>query len=99
MDGRERHVVGHYRLGQPFQRERADFFERYGLLDRDRYSLSDKDLSILGLSAKPRGEITHGADRGIAGAFGKADLAEGRGTGRRVRTGRAAETLSGTSAC
>ena len=42
MDGRERHVVGHYRLGEPFQRERADFIERYGLLDRDGCSLSDK---------------------------------------------------------
>jgi len=55
LDGRERRVVSHYWLGQALQRERADFFERYGLLDRDRYSLSDKDLSILGLSAKARG--------------------------------------------
>src|SRR5262249_35643201 len=53
---------------------------RYGLLDRDGHSLSDKDLSILGFSAKPRGEIAHSADRGIAGAFRKADLAEGRVT-------------------
>ena len=80
MDGRERHVVGHYRLGQPFQRERSDFFERYGILDRDGHSLSDKDLPILGLSAKTRGEIAHGADRGIAGPFGKPDLAERRVT-------------------
>src|ERR1700751_3059393 len=48
LDGRERHVVGHYRLGQPFQRERAAFFERYGFLDRDSRSLSDKP------SARPR---------------------------------------------
>src|SRR5262249_15246284 len=80
LGGRERHVVGHYRLGQPFQSERADFFERYGLLDRDSHSLSDKDLTVLGLSAKTRGEIAHGPDRGIAGAVGKADLAEGRVT-------------------
>ena len=78
MGGRERHVVGHYRLRQPFQRERADFFERYGLLDRDGYSLSDKDLTVRGLSAKTRGEIANGADRGIAGALCKADLTERR---------------------
>src|SRR5215471_6821261 len=65
---------------QPFQRERSDFFERYGILDRDGPSLSDKDLPILGFSAKTRGEIAHGADRGIAGAFRKADLTEGRVT-------------------
>ena len=76
----DRHVVGHYRLGQPFQRERADFFERYGLLDRDGHSLSDKDLTVLGLCAKTRGEIAHGADRRIAGAFRKADLTERRVT-------------------
>jgi hypothetical protein len=80
LDGHERHVVGHYRLGQPFQRERADFFERYGLLDRDGHSLPDKDLTVLGLSAKTRGEIAHGADRCIAGAFRKADLTERRVT-------------------
>src|SRR6516164_5243362 len=57
-----------------------DFFERYGILDRDGHSLSDKDLPILGLSAKTRGEIAHGADRGIAGAFRKADLTERRVT-------------------
>jgi hypothetical protein len=73
-------VKGHYRLGQPFEGKRADFFKRYGLLDRDGYALSDKDLSVLGLSAKPRSEIAHGADRGRAGAFRKADLTEGRVT-------------------
>ena len=60
MYGRERHVVGHYRLGQPFDGKRSDFFQCYGLLDRDGYSLGDKDLFILGLSAKARGEIAHG---------------------------------------
>src|SRR5262249_37177541 len=55
----ERHVVGHYWLNQPFQRERTDLFERYGLFDRDGHSLSDKNLTVLGLSAKTRGEIAH----------------------------------------
>ena len=80
LDGRERHIVGHDRLAQPFQRERADFFECYDPLDGDRYSLCDEDLSILGLRAKARGEIAHGADCSVTGAFGKADLAEGRVT-------------------
>src|SRR5947207_15677229 len=78
LGGRERHVVGHYRLGEPFEGERADFFERCRPFDRDGDTLSDEDLPVLGLSAKPRGEIAHGADRGVAGAFREADLAEGR---------------------
>src|SRR5262249_35292961 len=73
-------VKGHYRLGQPFQGKRPDFFERYALFDRDGDALSDQDLSVLGLSAKTRSEIAHGADRGIPGAFRKTDLAEGRVT-------------------
>src|SRR5262249_8311372 len=80
LGGYERHVVGHYWLNQPFQRERTDLFERYGLFDRDGHSLSDKNLTVLGLSAKTRGEIAHGADRCIAGAFCKADLTERRVT-------------------
>src|SRR5262249_15619758 len=41
---------------------------------------SDKYLTVLGLSAKTRGEIAHGADRCIARAFRKADLTERRVT-------------------
>ena len=58
----------------------APIFERYGLLDRDRHSLSNKDLTVLGLGAKTRGEIAHGANRCIARAFRKANLTEGRVT-------------------
>ena len=39
---------------------------------------ADQDLAVLGLGAQPRGEIAYRADRGIAGAFGKADLTQGR---------------------
>ncbi len=75
MDGRERYVVGHNRLGQSLEGERADFFERCRPFDHDGDTLSDEDLPVLGLSAKPRGEIAHGADCGIARAFREADLA------------------------
>src|SRR5256885_13967853 len=74
LGGRERHVVGHYRLGEPFEGERADFFERCRPFDCDGDTLSDEDLPVLGLSAKPGGEIAHGADCGIAGAVSKTDL-------------------------
>src|SRR5215470_13943804 len=39
---------------------------------------ADQDLAILGLGTQPRGEVAHRADRGVARAFGKADLAQGR---------------------
>ena len=47
----ERHVVGHYRLGEAFQGELADFFEWCSLFDRDGDSLCNKDLAVLGLGA------------------------------------------------
>ena len=39
------------------------------LFDRDGDALSKKDLSVFGLRAQPGREITHGTDRGIAGAL------------------------------
>ena len=39
---------------------------------------ANQDLPVLGLSTKPRGEVAYRTDRGVAGAFGKADLAQGR---------------------
>src|SRR5215831_10138496 len=42
------------------------------------YAATDQDLPVLGLSTKPCGEVAYGADRGIAGAFGKTDLPQGR---------------------
>ena len=47
----KRHVVGHHRLGEPFQDEFTEFFERCRLLDRDRDPLGDKDLPVLGFGA------------------------------------------------
>src|SRR5262249_23903024 len=78
LDGRGRHVVGHYRLGQPFQSKLAEFFKRDRLLNRDGDALSNKDLAILGFGAKAGGEIAYRADRRIPGAVGKTNLAERR---------------------
>ena len=74
----EGHVVGHHRLCQPFQSKFADFFKRRRRFDCDSYPLSNKDLPVRGLGAEPGRNIAHCADRGVAGAFGKADLAERR---------------------
>ena len=59
MDGRERHVVGHYRLGQPFERKLADFFERCCRFHTDGDPLGDEDLPILSLGTEPGGEIAY----------------------------------------
>src|SRR6516225_8272486 len=64
------------RLGEALEGERSDFFERRHLLDLNGDPLVDQDLSVLGFAAKARGKIAHRADRGVAGAFGKTDLAE-----------------------
>jgi hypothetical protein len=41
-------------------------------------ALTEKNLVVLGLGAEPRCDVAHRADRGVAGAVGKADLAQGR---------------------
>ena len=41
---------------------------------------TDQDLSVLGLSTKSGGQVAYRADRGVARAFGKAYLTEGRVT-------------------
>ena len=56
----------------------SKILQRRNRLDRARDATADQDLPILGLSTKPGGEIADRADRGVAGAFGKADLAKGR---------------------
>ena len=61
LNGRERHVVGHYRLGEALQVKLTNLFHRHCIFDRDGDRLSEKDLSILGLSAQPRGEIANSA--------------------------------------
>jgi hypothetical protein len=51
LRGREWHVVGHYRLGQPFERKLADFFERCC-----RFHTAE-DLPVLSLGAEPGSEL------------------------------------------
>src|SRR5215472_8635053 len=46
--------------------------------DRASDTAADQDLPVLRLGAQPCGEVAYRADRGVAGAFGKADLAQGR---------------------
>ncbi|MGA8195219.1 MAG: hypothetical protein WB902_17810, partial [Acetobacteraceae bacterium] len=76
MRGREWHVVGHYRLGQPFESQLANFFEWRYRFHTDGDPLGDEDLPILSLGAEPGSEIAYGANRRVSGAIGKADLAE-----------------------
>jgi hypothetical protein len=76
LDGGERHVVGHYRLAQPFQGELSDFFKRRRLFDGDRDGLSNKDLPVLRLGTQTCGEVAHRTDGSVAGAFGEPDLAQ-----------------------
>src|SRR6516162_5293265 len=45
--------------------------------DRASDAAADQDLPVLRLSTQPGGEVAHRADRGVAGAFGKADLTQG----------------------
>src|SRR6516225_3040411 len=75
---RERHMEGGYRLGETFQCQAAEVFEcdyfLYGCGD----ATGDQDLAILRLSTEPSGQVTHRADRRVAGALGKADLTKRR---------------------
>ena len=50
------------------------------LQPHDRFSdvAADEGLPVLGLSTKPRGEVAPRTDGDVTGAFGKADLAQGR---------------------
>jgi len=56
----------------------SEILQRRNRLDRTSDAAADQDLPILGLSTKPGGEVAYRADRGVAGAFGKADLTQGR---------------------
>src|SRR5215475_6617800 len=76
----ERHVVGNDRLGETLQRERANLFSRYASVERHVDALTEQNLAVLGLAAEPCRHIAHGANRGIAGALRKSDLAQGRVT-------------------
>src|SRR5881394_240229 len=78
LRGRERHIVGHNRLGKAFQGDRANLFSCDASFERDVDALAEQDLTVPGLTAEPSRNIAHGADRGIAGSFGEADLTQRR---------------------
>ena len=78
LGGRERHIVGHDRLGEALEGERANLFGGDASLQRDIDALTEQNLTVFGLSAKTGGDIAHGADRGVARAFGEPDLAQRR---------------------
>ena len=74
----ERHVEGHYRLGEALEGERTNLFGCEASPQRDIDALTEQNLAVLGLSAQPGGDIAHGANCGVARPLGKADLPEGR---------------------
>src|SRR5262249_40220982 len=76
----ERHVVGNDRLGETLQGERANLFSRYASFESHVDTLAEQNLAVLGLAAEPCRHIAHGANRSVAGALGKSDLAQGRVT-------------------
>src|SRR5215813_307350 len=80
LAGGERHVVGDDRLGETLQGKRANLFSRYASFERHVDALTEQNLAVLGLAAESCRHIAHGANRGVAGALGKSDLAQGRVT-------------------
>jgi hypothetical protein len=78
LAGRERYIEGGDGLAETFQCQAAEVFQWDGLFDRGGDATADQNLTVFRLGAEPSGEVAHGADRGVAGAFGKADLAERR---------------------
>ena len=57
--GRERHVVGHDRLGEPLQGKLADFFKRRCLFDRDGNPLAETRICPSFASAQSRAARLH----------------------------------------
>jgi hypothetical protein len=76
LHSREWHVVGHNRLGETLQGERANLFGCDASLQRDIDALTEQNLAVLGFSAEPGSNIAHGTDRRVARALGEADLAQ-----------------------
>src|SRR5437763_6662263 len=54
--------------------------------DRFRNTAADQDLAVLRFGTKPGGEVADRANRGVAGAFRKTDLTQGRETLRDAHT-------------
>src|SRR5215469_6986610 len=73
---RQRHIEGGYRLGETFQCQAAEVFECDYFFYGRSHATGDQDLAVLRLGTEPSGEVAHGADRGVAGALGKANLAQ-----------------------
>src|SRR6516162_6192976 len=59
---------------QTFYLQVSEVFDPRNRFDRASDAAADQDLPVLGLSSKSGGKIAHRADRGVAGAFGEADL-------------------------
>src|SRR5215831_1194721 len=78
LAGRERHVVGHYRLGETLEGKRAKLFGGDASLERYIDPLAEQYLAVLSLSTEPSRHIAYRADCGVAGALGKPDLAQRR---------------------
>ena len=74
MSGCERYVVSHYRLGETLQGNRAALLQSDPAAEPGGDALGEQDLPILGLGAKPRCDVAHRADRGVARALGEPDL-------------------------
>ena len=64
MGGRERHVVGHDRLGEALEGKRTYLFGGNASLERNVDSLAEQYLAVLSLSTEPSRDIAHRADRG-----------------------------------
>ena len=75
MSGCERHVVSHYRLGETLQGNRAALLQSDPTAEPGGDALGEQDLPVLDLGAKPRCDVAYCADRGVAGALRKANLA------------------------
>src|SRR5213076_2082124 len=71
-------VVDGNGLAQSLERQIADLFELYRVLDGTSGATGNQDLPVLRLGAKPGRQIGDRADRGVVHALGKADLAQGR---------------------
>ena len=71
-------VVDGNGLAQSLERQIADFFELYRVLDGTSGATGNQDLPVLRLGAKPGRQIGDRADRGVVHTLGKADLPQRR---------------------
>src|SRR6516225_7917371 len=65
------------RTAKTSQLQVSEVFEPSDRFDRFSDAAADQDLPVLRLGTKSGGEVAHRADRGVAGAIGKADVAQG----------------------